>query len=106
MTHNDHGKVLSMNAGKVEDIRKYFEMQSAGFSVETNWDSDLRAWTFRFDNGARVEHLLKISGVILQDCMVAQIIKKLERAQWKAVLQQAKKNPVIFTSAGFESLTA
>jgi hypothetical protein len=59
-----------------------------------------------FDNGARVDHLLKMSGVILQDYMVAQIIKKLERAQWKAVLQQAKKNPVIFTSAGFESLTA
>lgn len=92
-----------MAGSKVEELHKYLETESPGLSVEVGWDNDLRACSFRFDKGASVAHLLKISQVLLDDYAVPEIIGKLEGARWKSVLQQAGRNPVIFTGTGFKS---
>ena len=94
-----------MAGSKVEELHKYLETESPGLSVEVGWDSDLRAHSFRFDKGASLAHLLKISKELLDNYAVPEVIDKLEGAQWKSVLQQAGRNPVIFTSTGFKSPT-
>ena len=44
---------------KIDALREYFERQNPGFSIETDWDFDRRAWTFRFDRDSRPSHILK-----------------------------------------------
>jgi hypothetical protein len=94
-----------MHESKVEELRKYFQTGCLGLTVQTDWDVDLRAWSFRFDEGAGIAHLLKISWEVLGDYTVRDIITKLEGGRWKAMLQEAGNNPIIFTRTGFKPLT-
>ena len=88
---------------KVEELRKWFEDQT-GLSVATDWDFNMIAAMFRFDEGPAVVHLLRISNVVLSDNSAEQIIESMENSHWRTVLESAGPKPVILTSTGISLL--
>lgn len=87
---------------KIEELRKYFQTEYPDLSIQTKWDINFIAQSFRFDRSANVAHLLMISNVVLEDYSTEEIIEKLKTHSWKHVLAAHGSEPIMFTSYGFQ----
>ena len=90
---------------KVDEIRQYFENESTA-SVRTDRDFDNLAWIFIFVKGSGPLDVLRVSQDVLDDNDVPGIVRRLEKHDWRKVIQTAGSMPTILTRTGFQFVGA